>query len=235
MTKIRGILFDKDGTLFDFSATWVSWADRFLHRIAEDTAHAIELGQAIGFDLRARCFQSDSIAIAGTPTDIVDALSPLIDTMGYADLLDAINAEAAVAPQAESVPLRPLLMDLAARGMKLGVVTNDAEAPARAHLDAADATTCFDFIAGSDSGFGAKPAPGQLRAFATAMALAPQEILMVGDSLHDLFAARAADMKAVGVLTGMASPAELAPHALVVLRDIGQLSDWLAAQNLFPD
>ncbi|MFM2354690.1 MAG: hypothetical protein RLZZ528_426, partial [Pseudomonadota bacterium] len=25
MTEIRGLLFDKDGTLFDFMATWGQW------------------------------------------------------------------------------------------------------------------------------------------------------------------------------------------------------------------
>ena len=30
MTMIKGVLFDKDGTLFDFAATWEAWAASFL-------------------------------------------------------------------------------------------------------------------------------------------------------------------------------------------------------------
>jgi phosphoglycolate phosphatase len=54
---------------------------------------------------------------------------------------------------------------------------------------------------------------------------------MVGDSLHDLHAGRAAGMRVAAVLTGLATAAELAPHADVVLRDIGHLPGWLEAQR----
>jgi phosphoglycolate phosphatase len=51
--------------------------------------------------------------------------------------------------------------------------------------------------------------------------------VMVGDSLHDLVAGRAAGMQTVGVLTGPACRAELAPCADAVLPDIGHLTEWL--------
>ena len=53
---------------------------------------------------------------------------------------------------------------------------------------------------------------------------------MVGDSLHDLDAGRAAGMRPVAVLTGIARAGDLAPHAEVVLPDIGALPAWLDAQ-----
>lgn len=107
------------------------------------------------------------------------------------------------------------------------MATNDAIAPARAHLSDAGIDGLFDFIAGSDSGHGAKPEPGQMLAFAAASGLAPYRIAMVGDSAHDLHAGRAAGMICVGVLTGMAGPDTLAPLADVVLPDIGHLPAWL--------
>jgi phosphoglycolate phosphatase len=36
-------------------------------------------------------------------------------------------------------------------------------------------------------------------------------------------------MRTVGVLTGVAGPEELAPHAEAVLADIGELPGWLEA------
>jgi phosphoglycolate phosphatase len=50
---------------------------------------------------------------------------------------------------------------------------------------------------------------------------------MVGDSRHDLMAGRAAGMRTVAVLTGIAEAPELAPLADAVLPDIGHLADWL--------
>ncbi|MEO0380084.1 MAG: HAD-IA family hydrolase, partial [Pseudomonadota bacterium] len=80
---------------------------------------------------------------------------------------------------------------------------------------------------GFDSGHGGKPAPGQLLAFCEAMDLPPEAVLMVGDSLHDLHAGRAAGMRCVAVLTGMATAKELAPHADMVLAHIGEIPGWL--------
>ncbi len=228
MARLRGILFDKDGTLFDFEATWNGWAAAVLTRLAEgDMARAAELGVRIGFDLEARRFDPASPVIAGTPEDLVTLLHPGVPELSQAALIELLNAAAATAPQVEAVPLAPLLAELRGRGLKLGVATNDAEAPARAHLAAAGQEAGFDFIAGYDSGYGGKPGPGMCLGFAEAMGLAPAEVAMVGDSLHDLDAARAAGMVRVAVLTGMAGEEVLGPEADVVLRDIGELPGWL--------
>jgi phosphoglycolate phosphatase len=149
--------------------------------------------------------------------------------MAPADILNAINEEATRAPLVEAAPLGALLNDLRRRGLRLGVVTNDAEALAHAHLEAANVSECFDFIAGFDSGFGAKPNPGPLLAFADKVGVSPDATLMVGDSLHDLKAAHAAGMQAVGVLTGLATQNELAVLAHHVLPDIGHLPAMLEA------
>lgn len=230
--KIRGLCFDKDGTLFDFAATWEAWAAAFLHRAAEgDRARAASLGAAIGFDLERGKYARDSIVIAGTADEVAQALVPHFSTLGHADLLAMINEEAAAAPQQPAVPLRPLLEGLRGRGLALGVATNDSEGPARAHLAQAQVTALFDFIAGYDSGFGGKPAPGQLLGFAKQLGLAPSEVVMVGDSTHDLHAGAAAGMRRIAVLTGTALREDLAPHADVVLRDIGEIPAWLDAQD----
>ena len=72
-----------------------------------------------------------------------------------------------------------------------------------------------------------KPMPEPLLAFCDAIGVAPNRAIMVGDSTHDLIAGRLAGMGTVGVLTGMADAGTLAPHADVVLPDIGHLTGWL--------
>lgn len=225
---ISAILFDKDGTLFQFGATWEAWASAFLRRATQgDDARAHRLGEAIGFDLAAGRFHPDSIVIAGTPAEIADAMAPHLPHMSRNAVIDMLNEEAETAPQSEAVPLMPYLQALRASGMRLGVATNDAETPALAHLNAAGVVACFDFVAGFDSGYGAKPAPGQLLAFTRAVDVLPAQVAMVGDSTHDLIAGRNAGMTTVGVLTGMAGAEDLDPFADVVLPDIGHLPRWL--------
>ena len=228
MGIVSAILFDKDGTLFDFTVSWSAWARDFLSELSEGEAGlAVELGAAIGYDWQASRFIPGSPAIAGTPADVAVRLAPHFPDRTEAALIAHINLAAARAPMAPAVPLGPLLDGLGARGMALGVATNDAEAPARAHLSQAGILERFAFIAGCDSGFGAKPAPGQLLAFAAQIDAPADQVVMVGDSRHDLAAGRAAGMRTVGVLTGVASGAELADLADVILPDIGGLPGFL--------
>lgn len=228
--SVQGIVFDKDGVLFDFRASWEGWAAQVLRNLAEgDEGLAARMGAAVGFDLDEQRFASDSVVIAGTQGEIAAALAPFL--RAAPDLVERLNIEAAEAPQVETVPLRKLMTELRGRGLKLGVATNDGIDPALAHLRSVDAVDCFDFIAGYDSGHGSKPGPGQLLAFCAAEGLAPEACLMIGDSLHDMRAGRAAGMRRIAVLTGMATQADLAPEADAVLPDIGHLPAWLDAQS----
>jgi phosphoglycolate phosphatase len=225
---IDGLLFDKDGTLFDFRISWGRWAAGFLAAVAEDQDHADRLGRAIGFDAKSLAFAPDSPVIAATAADIAAALAPFLPGQSVAALKARIDETAGAAPMSEAVPLLPLLSGFRASGLKLGVATNDSEAPARQHLAAHGITDCFDFIAGYDSGHGAKPGPGMCLAFAGTLGLDPARVAMVGDSRHDLEAGRAAGMRTVAVLTGVANEGDLAPHADVVLADIGAIPGWLS-------
>ena len=227
MTTIRGVIFDKDGTLFDFHASWGDWAGGLIAELASgDAERMARLAGALRYDLRRRRFAADSPAIAGSPDDVVALMVGHLPGMTAAALRAHINTRAAAAPMVPAVPLAPLLDRLRGDGIRLGVATNDAEAPACAHLG--DVAGRFDFIAGHDSGYGPKPEPGMLTAFARAFRLDPQSVLMVGDSLHDLRAGRAAGMCSAGVLTGPAARDDLAPLADAVLADIGELPGLLA-------
>ena len=228
---IDGLLFDKDGTLFDFRSSWGRWAAGFLSSVARDAAHADRLGEAIGFDAATLTFAPDSPVIAATAADIAAVLQPYLPGETVGSLTDMIDASAGSSPMAQAVPLRPLLTAFRDRGLKIGLATNDSEAPARQHLAAHGITDCFDFIAGYDSGHGAKPGPGMCLAFARTQGLDPARVAMVGDSRHDLQAGRAAGMRTIAVLTGVAKRGDLAGHADVVLDDIGAIPAWLDAQT----
>lgn len=225
LSGIRAVLFDKDGTLFDFQATWGAWAASFLEREAgHDPALLSRLAEALQFDPVSRRFHPLSPVIAGTGREVAELISPILARPPEV-LETLIMHSSAEVPPTEAVPLAPLLTRLRTAGLFLGVATNDYESVAHRHLGAN--ASHFDTIFGFDSGHGGKPAPGMLLAFARAHALPPAEVLMVGDSRHDLAAGRAAGMPTLAVLTGVATAADLADLADHVRPDIGHLPQLL--------
>ncbi|MEM6441502.1 MAG: HAD-IA family hydrolase [Pseudomonadota bacterium] len=234
---IRGILFDKDGTLLDFEATWRGFALDLLRELAPgDAALRAQLGEAAGVDAETGAFRPGSPIVAGATREVAEIWAALLPGRSA----DALEAEAerralsaAAAPPAPATPDLPGLLDRLARPeggapRALGIATHDSGASAKAHMRLLGALDRFDFIAGYDSGHGLKPGPGLVQAFCAATGLRPEEVAMIGDSLHDLGAGRAAGCGAViGVLSGPAPAETLAPHADAVLPHIGALPAWL--------
>jgi len=225
---IRGVIFDKDGTLFDFNATWGAWAETMIAgETRGDSVLKQRLADRLDYDLEKKVFRPGSIVIAETVDVTADAILEVLKSDNKPALIARMNEAATQVPQIEATPLVAFVAELKGLELKIGVATNDAEGPARRHLSRAGVENAFDFIAGFDSGFGGKPAPGQLLGFCEQEGLQPDECVMVGDSTHDLDAGRAAGMICVGVLTGPAPEEELAPFADVVLPSIAHLPDWL--------
>ncbi len=227
---ITAAIFDKDGTLFDFRESWVGWTTRLIETLCARGADKGVLQQLLGFDLATKTFASDSVVIAATTDEIAHRIVPATG-QDFETIYGLMNDLAETAPMVPAVDLGLVLRGLKQRGLVIGLATNDTEVPAHAQLDRAGVLGLFDFVAGCDSGWGGKPAPGQLNAFVAKFGLDPRWVAMVGDSKHDLEAARSAGMRAVAVLTGIATHDDLAPYADVVLQDISQLDAWIDAQT----
>ncbi|EAR49430.1 HAD-superfamily hydrolase, subfamily IA, variant 1 family protein [Oceanicola granulosus HTCC2516] len=229
---IEAILFDKDGTLYDFNATWGAWTMGLLEEVAEGDPVLVEaLAEVLGYDTERKRFRKGSPVIAEPAGEVAALMLPFLPPQPLSALVERMNDLAALAPQVEVCDLRALLEGFAADGLALGIATNDAAAPARAHLAASGIVEAFDFIAGADSGHGAKPGPGQLHAFCAATGRRAGACVMVGDSSHDMLAGRQAGMTCVAVLTGPAERADLAPLADVVLESVADLPAWVRAQG----
>ncbi|MGB3147632.1 MAG: HAD family hydrolase, partial [Paracoccaceae bacterium] len=210
MPAIKGLLFDKDGTLFDFQATWGGWTERVIVELSSGSAAlADRLAELLGFDRQKAAFRPDSPVIALTVAEIRDLLLTILPEWNPVALLDQMNDLAAQNRMVEVAPLVPLFQRFRDGGLRVGLATNDAEMPAKVHLKDAGIEGLFDFVAGYDSGWGGKPETGQMQAFLLQTGLAAGEVAMVGDSLHDLQSGRAAGMRTVAVLTGIAKRAEL--------------------------
>ncbi len=219
-----GIVFDKDGTLFDFQRSWGGWYSYFIDTLAQnDAGLRAALADAMQFDPQTRRFHPSSVFIHDTLTEIVTQLLEHLPDWDFARLYAFGKARAAQVRQVPAAPLRPLFTTLRQKGLRLGIATNDNIAPATAQLQRAGVADMFDYIAGYDSGYGAKPGTGMLDAFCAQNGLPAASVYMVGDSPHDLKAGKDAGMQTIAVLTGPASRADLAPLADEALNHIGEI------------
>ena len=77
---IDAIIFDKDGTLFDFANTWGGFGRSMLLRLSDgDEDRATELGRVIGYDFEQGRYTEDSIVIAATVEEIAEVLIAHVD------------------------------------------------------------------------------------------------------------------------------------------------------------
>lgn len=229
---IRAILFDKDGTLADFSATFNPAAGKVIERISDgDQALMTKIANAWGYDLESGEIRDDSIIVAGSGLDITIRLADVMeigDPRDYSVYLDRLYGEICRETVVEIPGTSAALKKLQAEKYILGVATNDSEANAESQMKSLEIDHLFERILGADSGFGAKPEPGMIEAFIDHTHLDASQILMVGDSTHDLEAGRAAGVMTCGVETGPAAREILEPLSDVVLASVADLPKWLS-------
>ena len=214
---IRGILFDKDGTLVDFEATWAALARKMALLAAEgDDARADILLEQSGLDLATNRFKADSVFAAGTNADVVELWHPHLSGDALAATIARFDAWTAIEASRSAVPLPGLgaaLHALRESGQVLGVATNDSTEAARLTLAALGWERLFAATYGYDSVGSPKPAPDVVFAFARGAGLHPAEIAFVGDNRHDLECGRAAHCGlVVGVMSGTGTREGLEPQ-----------------------
>ena len=96
MTTIKGALFDKDGTLIDFTATWRGLFENMLDDYAgQDIDLRIAIGRAVGFDVATRTFLPGSPVVADTSDVIARLMADLLPGVDAATIEDDANRRAA--------------------------------------------------------------------------------------------------------------------------------------------
>lgn len=228
--RIRGLVFDKDGTLFDYTATWAVWCDRLLTELSGgDPDLHDRMARACGFDPDTMSFVAGSVVVNGTGGEVIDTWAPFL-SLPEEEIHAVALRHLDDVPQAPVCDLDALFANLRQRGLVLGLATNDYEQSAHKQLRDAGVAAHFGFVCGYDSGHGTKPGPGMIEAFCRQTGIPASETAMVGDSTHDLGAGRAAGVGlTIGVLTGPARSEDIAHLADHVVADISAIPALLDA------
>lgn len=222
-----GVLFDKDGTLIDFHLTWGPAVHATIHALADgDPALVQAQAEALHFSIETGRFLDSSPLVAGSTADYGLRWAKALGRTDLAVLkaeIDALTAAESLRTLTPIAETPAVFSALSGMGLRLGVATNDSERSARRQIEALGVSSFVDFIAGYDSGHGIKPGPGMVLAFADFLGAPASRVLVVGDTLHDISAARAAGAVSVAVLSGPAERPALEPHADHVIAHIGDL------------
>ena len=193
------MIFDIDGTLIDSNPAhveaWVQAFARLGYKVAADRI-GVEIGKG-----------GDKLvpSILGASADREDG-DRLRDAQKEAFLALAKRTRLPVFPQA-----RELLAELRRRGLRTALATSSSGE----QLDGLFASAGIDFrelvdqTTSADDAAASKPSPDIVEAALGKLGLAPGECAMVGDTVYDAEACRAAGVACLGVRSGGNDPATL--------------------------
>ena len=222
---IKGILFDKDGTLIDDIGTWVPAYREILGELFPGEVE--EKLAAVGYDAARDAFISGSPVAGATTREIVAVWWPTLSIAALDEKAELVNTGYSHVPLKHLTPLMPLgplLGLLRSRGFKLGIGTNDVFTSTLKHVEKLGIGHFLDAILTADTVARPKPAGDMIRAFAEKIGVAPSEVAMVGDNPQDMHAARNGGAGlAIAVLTGASSRSDIAPHADHVLDSVADI------------
>ncbi|MEM7172798.1 MAG: HAD family hydrolase [Pseudomonadota bacterium] len=230
--KIKGILFDKDGTLLDYWGSWMPANKKVaLHVAGGNAAISEKMLVGAGYDPATDRVASGSLLAAASNREIAEYFHSFVPEQDVEAIYEELSDLFAAHGETGAVPvagLAEVIAGLKNRNLTLGVATSDSERGAYGSLKDFGILAHMDFVAGYDSGHGRKPGPGMVEGFCGATGLSPVNVAVVGDNLHDMEMGRAAGAGLlVGVLTGTSLEQDLTPHAHHVIDSIADLETLL--------
>lgn len=236
--NIEAIIFDKDGTLIDFDAFWVTVSinaiQDILKNFGREDISVQEILSLLG--VRDGVTDIDGVLCKGTYKQMSEIIGGVlkgkncdVSALGLEKLvLDAYNKNSVIGEiKPTCSDLKDVLIYLKNKGVKLGVVTTDNELITRQCLGKLGVEELFDKIYTDDGKTPTKPNPYCALEFCERFGLVKEQVAMVGDTLTDMSFARNAGIKAIGVAKNLRNKEILAPFADVVLSSLSDLPSIL--------
>ena len=207
------IAFDWDGTLFDSTAIIV----RCIQAAVRDVGGTVPTDKEAAYVIGMGLMQALAHAAPDVPPEKYTELGNRY-RFHYIQHQDDLSLFEGVLP---------LLNDLRERGHLLAVATGKSRRGLDEALHSVDLRGVFDGSRTADQTAG-KPHPLMLQELMAEFDVAPERLLMIGDTTHDLQMAVNAGCASVGVSYGAHEPdAFHALQPLAVAHSVRELHDWL--------
>ncbi len=181
-SRIRAVVFDMDGLLFDTENLWVEEESRMLgdHGVAYAADDRLAMvGQTI--DTSVAYFARR----IGLPTSAIPELRKELTRRVRAAMVERLQ------PLPGAIEL---VRDLARAGVPLGIASNNDRDMVPLALEIAGIAGAFDVVVSAEEVERAKPAPDMYLRACAALRVAPSEALALEDSSSGIAAAHAAGM-----------------------------------------
>jgi len=196
LARPAALLFDLDGTLLDTAADialalWRSFEDRGLRAPGAEAVRTM-IGKGAPMLVEQAC------AVQGLRVDAEGQAALLRGFFDHYGRLES-SGESSARPYSG---VREGLARLKARGLPMAVVTNKAQRLAVSLLEHQELAPHFQIVVGGDTCERRKPDPQPLLWACSRLEVEPARAWMVGDSINDVQAARAAGMGVVCVPYG---------------------------------
>ncbi len=230
------IVFDKDGTLMDFDAFWVSVSisavKEVLRLVGKDEIDIEKVLKAFG--VKNGITDIDGILCKGTYEELGIALYDILKEYGCKktaeEVVDMLTY--AYKNNSDSGHIKPtcanikgVLSKLKNEGRKLVVVTTDNYEITYKCLDRLGIKELFDAIFADDGITPTKPDPSCIFEYCKAVGSSGDKAVMVGDTMTDVRFARNAGMTIIGVGTTEKNRQRLMSYADFVVDDISYIHD----------
>lgn len=184
---VAAIAFDLDGTLLDTIHDLAAALNTLLTELGHARLAKAEVRNLVGKGMPNLVRRALARARGILPAEVDEDEFRTALARYQAHYAEQLGRETVLYPG-----VREGLERLAVSGVPLAVITNKATRFVRPHLDAVGITHFFRVVVGGDDLPAKKPAPDALLHVAACFGVAPPYVLMVGDSVNDAQAARAA-------------------------------------------
>lgn len=232
--KADAVIFDKDGTLLDFDAFWVTVSKNALAEVLthfeKQEVPVSEILTALG--VHNGITDIDGILCKGTYAQMGQIVSDILQKYGCTAsceeitrfVIDAYNRHSDSGEIRPTCPtLADTLLQLKKRGKKLAVVTTDNDTITLPCLQKLGIDTLFDQIYTDDGKTPTKPDPYCAADFGRITQTTPEHLVMVGDTMTDITFAKNAGIPVIALAKTEHSKAILAPFADAVISDLSAL------------